>query len=301
MLTVLIVLIWYLSGYYIYTHFDKGQTGTIGDLFSPINSLFSGLAFCGIIITIFLQQKELSLQRQELVTTREIFQKQQFENTFFQLSSLHQSLVNNIHHEFTIISNTNGVEKERNKVEFNGRDYFHFIETDLKELFHFVNRSIKNGRIPDQDKDNTNINRMLHEYSIDKNFFYAYPGYQYKDIDLKDENQVAKFLLRQVCNAISYKVSHYYRHIFSILDFIQMSQEQEIVSKADNRKLETEIRFQQYAAFFQAQFSNSELFLLFYFSLDRPELKALVNRYNFFKSLSSEFLISSLHADWHNN
>ncbi|HLG35149.1 MAG TPA: hypothetical protein VI757_09735, partial [Bacteroidia bacterium] len=35
-----------------------------------INSLFSGLAFVGIIYTILLQKKELSLQRQELVDSR---------------------------------------------------------------------------------------------------------------------------------------------------------------------------------------------------------------------------------------
>ncbi len=42
----------------------------LGDMFGSINSLFSGLAFGGIIITILLQKKELTLQRQELMYTR---------------------------------------------------------------------------------------------------------------------------------------------------------------------------------------------------------------------------------------
>jgi hypothetical protein len=45
--------------------------GQFGDKFGAINSLFSGLAFAGIIFTIFLQKRELSLQRQELKDTRE--------------------------------------------------------------------------------------------------------------------------------------------------------------------------------------------------------------------------------------
>jgi hypothetical protein len=44
--------------------------GTFGDSFGAINSLFSGLAFAGVIFTILLQRRELSLQREELNLTR---------------------------------------------------------------------------------------------------------------------------------------------------------------------------------------------------------------------------------------
>lgn len=50
--------------------------GLFGDMFGAINSLFSGLAFVGIIYTIFLQQKELELQRKELKLTREELKRQ---------------------------------------------------------------------------------------------------------------------------------------------------------------------------------------------------------------------------------
>ena len=75
------------------------SAGQLGDMFGSLNALFSGLAFCGIIYTIFLQQKELSLQREELKLQREeqkqtreefsrhteIFEQQKFESTFFRL------------------------------------------------------------------------------------------------------------------------------------------------------------------------------------------------------------------------
>ena len=44
--------------------------GTFGDMFGMVNSLFSGLAFLGLIHTIRLQMHEISLQRRELELTR---------------------------------------------------------------------------------------------------------------------------------------------------------------------------------------------------------------------------------------
>jgi hypothetical protein len=44
--------------------------GTFGDMFGMVNSLFSGLAFLGLIHTIRLQMHEIGLQRDELELTR---------------------------------------------------------------------------------------------------------------------------------------------------------------------------------------------------------------------------------------
>lgn len=40
-------------------------------MFGAVNALFSGLAFAGIIYTIFLQKEELALQREELKANRD--------------------------------------------------------------------------------------------------------------------------------------------------------------------------------------------------------------------------------------
>ena len=71
------------------------NAGTAGDMFGGLTALFSGLAFAGLITTLFmqrqelsLQRKELGLQRNELAQTREVFQIQRFENTFFGLLKL---------------------------------------------------------------------------------------------------------------------------------------------------------------------------------------------------------------------
>ncbi|MCA9445271.1 MAG: hypothetical protein KC964_31070 [Candidatus Omnitrophica bacterium] len=51
-------------------NWEEGS-GPFGDSFGTLNALFSGLAFAGIIVTLFLQRKELGYQRQELAATRE--------------------------------------------------------------------------------------------------------------------------------------------------------------------------------------------------------------------------------------
>ena len=80
--------------------------------------MFSGLAFAGLIFTIILQKKELALQREELTQTREELkgQKEQleeqnktlkiqrFENTFFQMLTQFQEIVNNITYSYKDIS-----------------------------------------------------------------------------------------------------------------------------------------------------------------------------------------------------
>lgn len=70
-LSIVIILLWVSSFFGIYYTIDNwADRGTFGDLFGAINSLFSGLALAGIIFTIFLQRKELRLQRLELIETR---------------------------------------------------------------------------------------------------------------------------------------------------------------------------------------------------------------------------------------
>ena len=69
--------------------------GQFGDSFGGLNTLFSGLAFAGVIVSIYLQSKELKIQGEELKQTRiefheqnKIISSQLFENTFFKLLEL---------------------------------------------------------------------------------------------------------------------------------------------------------------------------------------------------------------------
>lgn len=63
---------WGLSWFLLY---DMKDRGTFGDMFGAVNSLFSGLAFLGVIYAILLQRTELALQREELSLTRKELKK----------------------------------------------------------------------------------------------------------------------------------------------------------------------------------------------------------------------------------
>lgn len=70
-LGIVIFIIWIISFIAIFFSIDNwNDRASFGDLFGGINALFSGLALAGIIYTIFLQRKELNLQRLELIETR---------------------------------------------------------------------------------------------------------------------------------------------------------------------------------------------------------------------------------------
>ncbi|GAA5144172.1 hypothetical protein GCM10023213_33750 [Prosthecobacter algae] len=67
---------WIVFGLAPYLFYDTNDgRGTFGDMFGAVNSLFSGLAFGGVICAILLQRKELQLQRRELRLTRREMEK----------------------------------------------------------------------------------------------------------------------------------------------------------------------------------------------------------------------------------
>lgn len=97
---IVIVFIWRLYWAWIEAQcMNLEARGQFGDMFGGITSLFTGLAFAGVIVTIWLQSHELKLQRRELIETKAEFKKQnltlkyqRFENTFFNLTEQYNSL-----------------------------------------------------------------------------------------------------------------------------------------------------------------------------------------------------------------
>lgn len=84
-----LVIIWLLSGVFVYITWEQGNRGEIGDMFGAINALFSGLALIGVVIAIILQKKELEETRDVFVEQSKTMEMQRFENTFFNMVGLH--------------------------------------------------------------------------------------------------------------------------------------------------------------------------------------------------------------------
>ena len=127
-LLLLVTVVWGLYGFFVYIGFEDYSTrGQSGDMFGGITALFSGLAFAGLIYTLFIQKKELQYQREELsrlvdeqsqtkehLETQAQQMKQQssfieqqiFENSFFQLLSVFNSFVANIQYGTSVSRNS---------------------------------------------------------------------------------------------------------------------------------------------------------------------------------------------------
>ncbi|GGI98179.1 hypothetical protein [Paenibacillus hunanensis] len=68
-----VLVIWGISFWAINRFVNSDYRGIFGDMFGAVNALFSGLAFAGLIYTITVQRKELSLQREAIqMQTKEL-------------------------------------------------------------------------------------------------------------------------------------------------------------------------------------------------------------------------------------
>jgi hypothetical protein len=109
-LTVFVVSILFIVALYVIYKQNYANSLTLSNSSVVVSALFSAFAFAGIIITVLLQRKELELQRKELRSSTEqlkaqkdefhtqndTIKLQRFENTFFQMISLHHDIVNSI-------------------------------------------------------------------------------------------------------------------------------------------------------------------------------------------------------------
>jgi len=125
------------------------ESGQFGDMFGGLNAFFSGLAFLGIVYTIFLQREELGLQRKELELTRAELKRtaEAQEKSEKALSKQAASLkitakLNGLsailQHYNTLIELTNSAKYGINTAEFNAR------KKDADEVIEQVKRLIEN-------------------------------------------------------------------------------------------------------------------------------------------------------------
>jgi len=127
---------------------DEGRA-LFGDSFGMLNTLFSGLAFTGIITSIFLQsqelketRKEIKGQKDEFVLQTKAMKKQIFDTTFFQLIQLHNEIVQSLKVKSGTGSRVTTVE---------GRDAFSVL----------YKQNIIKGIYPDNaNKNSLNINEF---------------------------------------------------------------------------------------------------------------------------------------------
>lgn len=176
-------------------------TGTFGDTFGAVNALVSALAFAGLIVTIRQQHEDLRCQHEalkqsirEMQSQTEEFdiqnhtlKKQQFENTFFELLRMLQTIVNDL--TLTIrFSKDENPQSQSHSLVFHGRAVF-------QELF--IARW--NKLIEGSDRYIFSLNHEIKTSSIDETlrrndmmFLYHYFRFVYRIIKFVDESPFLK-------------------------------------------------------------------------------------------------------------
>ncbi|WP_217591769.1 hypothetical protein [Cohnella sp. GbtcB17] len=119
------------------------QRGTAGDMFGAINSLFSGLAFAGIIFTISMQRKDLSLQLEAIkMQTEELkLQREETARSADQLES-QKNLLNFQIALSALVEMIKTKEKRLSSVKYKSNDELMQGVAALREMYR-VKRSIQ--------------------------------------------------------------------------------------------------------------------------------------------------------------
>lgn len=297
--SISVVAIWLISWYLIDKHVTSSDTGiatneaargVFGDKFGAVNSLFSGLAFTGIIWTLVLQRQDLKRQQREIARQNATLRSQQFENSVFQLLGLHTSIV-----EKLIIKSHIGRDAftyfiELLKVSSPEFRIFHALRKLTRQENYELhrNKSIPNDALPRIDSDE----KSAIENDIAKGLIIV------KKFEESDESYHASLINSSYSLAHEKSkdgLSHYFRNLYHIFKFID-----EADIRADDK-----IR---YARIVRAQLSDEELVAIFYnciaitdsargLELGYPKMTYFAQKYEILKNLNRYSLIHERHMD----
>lgn len=258
---------------------DLTSTGNIGDFIGGVVGTIG--AFIGVIlffIALSLQRKELNKHIEELQQTRYVFQHQKFDSTFFNLIQNYNEIKNNLNQQCE--------KKLADEPNVGIVPYYHFADFyrgKLKQLYDSI-----------QELD---LNYMG-EYGI-KVISDLNLGEDDLDKILEKENDIVKVIYTLFYSYFQNATSHYYKNVFQILSHIYSSQQEELQNSLTSTHPQIRKKYYKYSNFFQAQMSNSELFLLFYHGLIFPNIKEVIQEYKFVGQLPVEELLDKDHEKYY--
>lgn len=191
---------WYAINYFNVPK-DANSPALFGDSFGAVNALISAFAFAGVIVSMYLQRKDLEMQRESIDIQRDELQQntkelelqrkefesqnktmklQRFENTFFNMLSLQQEITNNIKSIKTITKRdraTLSIKEE--KIPCSGREVFE----------QYYNEATK-SHIKDANTISIYINNLYH---FDHYFLHLYRIIKFVDESNLIENEVERY------------------------------------------------------------------------------------------------------------
>ncbi|WP_421948596.1 putative phage abortive infection protein [Phaeodactylibacter xiamenensis] len=245
---------------------DLTATGTTGDFIGGVTgSLWSLAGVLLFVLALRMQSKELSLQIEEMRETKEVFQLQQFEITFFNLLKVQQDIRQELY------------DQDRRK------PFFKFRVSALHNCYNTLEQGVS-----------MNIANM--GTSAGKEV--AKRRQTGMQVSPKD---IAVAAYAEIFQQHHDQLGHYFRHLFNILNFIEQKEAEELSSTAPSEEQSAQIqsKYKRYANLIQAQMTTSELKLLFYNALCFGKMKRLMHKYDFLENLSLEDLLKPDHGSFY--
>ncbi len=295
--------------------------GVFGDMFGAVNAIFSGLAFAGIILSLYMQRIELRIQRKELKLTRkevkrtnkefklqnQTMELQKFENTFFNLLNIHHDIVKNIDFEPKkiienedvlrnyLVSNPSGLDEisdqlfgRTNETTLTSRDVFKFTVSFLFNL-------LETDLITNKFAGNIDM-QLLFTHS-------AHPAFnqlrQFWDDDIITTQNKDKTKFNSIFQYTYHKLStdfgHYFRNLYRIIKIVDKKVFD--IDPIQNFKIQYE-----YTSIIRAQLSDDEIKLIFFNCLFRNGLKKfkpLVEKYTLLKIIDTDNPVYGFYAKFY--
>lgn len=193
-------------GYAVYCHthnfstfIDPVKAGQFGDMFGGFNAFFTGLAFIGVVVTLYLQIGQFKETKKETYYA-------QIENTYFNMLSNLQEIIRSCY-----------FNDEINKKVYLGREYFRYAFNEFEGCYK-TNIIEKQKQIYQADKS-----KGLNTYNC------------VTVVPISDEYRLQLIIpsYESFYQLNDYNLGHYFRYVFNVIKYIKDKHASDI--EAQNR------------------------------------------------------------------
>lgn len=288
---LIVFLLWGGGWYWIDTNVIGSSTnessqlqGQFGDKFGAVNSLFAGLAFAGLILTILFQRRDIN-------DTRNAMDQERFENTFFQLLRVHIDVTDKV--EMLGNVGRKAFEAFNEHLKASDQDFSSFLalqKISRERVRHLADTKIVTKAIfPEfMDADVTTLTESLKSGTSCINNYLD-------DNEPLHREKIEKAYVKSAGQNIDF-FSHYFRNLYHILKFLDEANE----FSEDKKRM--------YSRFIRSQLSDPELLALFYNSLcpislpgrdglelGYPKMRKLLKNFDVLQNLNPRSIFHPIH------
>jgi hypothetical protein len=293
--SIAIVLVFWTINMVSLGFLDANERGTLGDMFGAVNAIFSGFAFAGIIVSLYMQridlqnqQEQIELNYEEIRKTNEEFELQNktlsiqlFENQYYKMIELHKDNVQEMKISFFDFQKVpyqdalgHGYRAQEFLRDIDGRKIFVGMLNEFNALYHILENVSNNIKLKLTPKDLIDYSYQVFFYGKNskKIDFGDCPG-KFKDVlfdilkqkqeefynrNKGDDSKFRKneyYLKFYPFEGHESRLAHYYRHLFQTVKYVVQQEDKKLISYNESR---------QYLRVLRAQLSNAEQVLLYY-------------------------------------